>query len=247
MRLVKYLARAGVASRRKSEEIIAGGRVRVNGTVTTLPQADVTAADLIEVDGVRIKEAERKYYLLLDKPPGFLSTVTDTHARGTVMDLVGDIPARLYPVGRLDADTLGVLLLTNDGELAYRLTHPRYKIEKTYRAWVKEIPSAAALVKMARGLELDGRITAPAVIRLVKTDGSKRAMLEITITEGRKRQVKQMCAALGHPVLKLRRVSFAFLTARGLRSGECRYLTRDEVRRLYRLVGLAGPVKCQAP
>lgn len=240
MRLAKYLARAGVASRRRAEQIIRDGRVHVNGVTTTLPQAGVTGEDTVMLDGVVVKPAERKYYLLLDKPAGYLSTVTDTHGRATVLDLVREVPARVYPVGRLDADTSGVLLLTNDGELAHRLTHPRYGVEKVYRAWVRGVPSKKSIERLARGVEVDGKITAPAAARLVKTTSGRRALIEITLTEGRKRQVKKMCKVLGHPVTRLRRVRFAFLTAAGMESGQFRHLRSEEVGRLCSLVGLAG-------
>ncbi|MEW5784871.1 MAG: pseudouridine synthase [Bacillota bacterium] len=238
MRLAKYLAGAGVASRRKAEQIIQEGRVWVNGTVTILPQTLVTGSDDIRVDGSPVKKPSRYYYLLLDKPPGYLSTVSDTHDRPTVLDLVREIPERVYPVGRLDADTTGLLLLTNDGELAFRLAHPRYEVEKTYRAWVKGTPAAAALAQLAGGVSINGEKTLPAKVKLVRKAGVQRSLLEITLTEGKKRQVKLMCSAVGHDVLKLRRVRYAFLTALRLQSGEYRHLKRDEVKRLYRLVGL---------
>ncbi len=237
VRLAKYLAAAGVASRRKAEQIIFDGRVTVNGKRVLIPQTDVTDADEVFVDKVRIKGAGKLFYLLLDKPRGILTTVTDTHDRPTVLDLVKDIPARVFPVGRLDADTSGVLLLTNDGELAYRLTHPRFHVEKEYKAWVKGFPSKAVLEQLAGGVELEGKKTAPARVKAVRR-GDNRTLLEIILTEGRKRQVKLMCAAVGHPVIKLRRIRFAFLTARGMQTGEYRHLHRTEVKRLYRMAGI---------
>ncbi|MDI9457161.1 MAG: pseudouridine synthase [Bacillota bacterium] len=240
MRLAKYLAAAGVASRRKSEQIIAMGRVEVNGAVITVPQHRVETGDLVTVDGREVR-LEQKCYLLLDKPAGFLSTVSDPHGRPTVLDLVGRSPTRLYPVGRLDLDTTGLLLLTNDGELAYRLTHPRFGVKKRYQAWVKGIPAPAVLHRMARGVLLEEGMTAPAKVRLLR-QGRGRALLEIVLIEGRKRQVKRICAACGHPVERLRRSGFAFLTAEGLESGAFRPLSGAEVRRLYRLVGL--PLAC---
>lgn len=237
MRLAKYLAAAGVASRRKAEQIIQEGRVTVNGERVLLPQTDVTDVDQILLDKVRIKGAGKLFYLLLDKPRGILTTVTDTHDRPTVLDLVKDIPARVYPVGRLDADTSGVLLLTNDGELAYRLTHPRFHVEREYRAWVKGFPSKAVLEQLAGGVELEGRKTAPAQVKAIRK-GDVRTLLEIILTEGRKRQVKLICAAVGHPVIKLRRTRFAFLTARGMQTGEYRHLHRTEVKKLYRMTGI---------
>lgn len=237
MRLAKYLAAAGVASRRKSEQIIASGRVEVNGAAVTVPQHQVGPDDLVTVDGRKVRPVKQKCYLLLDKPAGFLSTVSDPHGRRTVLDLIGRSPARLYPVGRLDLDTTGLLLLTNDGELAYRLTHPRFEVKKRYRVWVKGIPAPAVLDRMARGVPLEEGLTAPAKVRLLRRRRG-RALLEIVLIEGRKRQVKRMCAACGHPVERLRRTGFAFLTAEGLESGAFRRLSGSEVRRLYRLVGL---------
>lgn len=245
MRLSRYLALAGVASRRKAEQIIASGRVAVNGTVVTLPQYRVEAGDRVTVDGRAVEPAGEKYYLLLDKPAGYLSTVSDPRGRRTVLDLIGRLPARLYPVGRLDLDTTGVLLLTNDGELAYRLTHPRFEVKKRYRARVKGVPDAATLARMARGMELEEGHTAPAEVRLIRRLPGG-ALLEIVLIEGRKRQVKRMCAAAGHPVMELRRTGFAFLTAVGLKEGQYRRLTGNEVRRLYRLVGLPPPRRLQA-
>lgn len=240
MRLAKFLAAAGVASRRKAEQIIASGRVEVNGNVVTVPQHQVGPEDLISVDGREVEPDVEKYYLLLDKPAGYLSTVSDPHGRRTVLDLIGKFPARLYPVGRLDLDTTGVLLLTNDGKLAYRLTHPRFGVEKRYRVRVQGVPAAGTLARMTRGMVLEEGLTAPAEVRLLRRLPGA-ALLEIILIEGRKRQVKRMCAAAGHPVVELRRTGFGFLTAAGLKSGGYRRLSAAEVQRLYRLVGLPLP------
>jgi len=237
VRLAKYLAAAGVASRRKAEQIIQEGRVAVNGEIALLPQTEVTGAEEITVDKILIKGARQFYYLLLDKPRGVVTTAEDTHGRLTVLDLVRDIPARLFPVGRLDADTSGVLILTNDGDLAYRLTHPRFHVEKEYRVWVKGCPTKNELNKIADGIEIEGRKTAPAQVRAIQKK-DKGALLELILTEGRKRQVKLMCAAIGCPVLSLRRTRFAFLTACGLQTGEYRHLRRTEVSKLYHLTGI---------
>lgn len=240
MRLSRYLSLAGVASRRKAEAIIAAGRVKVNGSVVTLPQHRVGPEDDVAVDGCKVAPVAEKLYLLLDKPAGYLSTVSDSRGRPTVMDLLGAIPARLYPAGRLDLDTTGLLLLTNDGELAYRLTHPRFGVEKRYRVRVKGVPAAETLAGMARGMVLEDGITSPAKVRLLRRLPGG-ALLEIALIEGRKRQLKRMCAAAGHPVVELRRTGFAFLSAAGLERGTYRPLSGAEVRRLYRLVGLACP------
>ncbi len=239
MRLAKYLARAGVASRRRSEDIIRQGRVQINGQVTKQPQENVTDHDHITVDGKALKGFENKLYVLLNKPAGFISTVHDTHQRPTVMSLLGDLKARLYPVGRLDADSSGVLLMTNDGELAYRLTHPCYQVKKVYHAWVKGLPTKEALALFSKGLVIDGHKSAPAGIKLLKTAYNKRAaLLEITLTEGKKRQVKNMCSAINHPVTELHRVNFGGLKAGNLEKGSYRFLTESEINKLYRMVGL---------
>ncbi len=238
MRLTKFMARAGIASRRKAEQLIADNRVKINGFTVTQPFTRVHPGDEVTVDGVRVYKPEAKIYLLLDKPAGYLSTVTDPHGRKTVMDLLPALEARLYPVGRLDADSEGLLLMTNDGELAYRLTHPRFKVPKTYRALVKGVPTWEGIKQLSCGINLDGAITAPAKVKLMKREGTLRSWLRITIYEGRKRQVKNMCAAIGNPVIKLRRTSFALLTARGLKTGHYRRLTGAEIDQLYRLVGL---------
>ncbi len=239
MRITKYLARAGVASRRKAEKLIEENRVKINGVNVTEPFTRVNPGDEIRVDGVRISKAERKLYFLLDKPAGYLSTRTDPHGRKTVMDLLPAREARLYPVGRLDGDSEGLLLITNDGELTYRLTHPKFLVPKTYRVLVEGVPTWEQLQRLRQGIELEGVRTAPAQVRVKKREGAGRCWLEIKIHEGRKRQIRNMCAAIGHPVIKLRRTQFAHLEGRGLKPGQNRQLTGEEVAQLYRLVGLA--------
>ncbi len=239
MRLAKLLAQAGIASRRAAEGIIAEGRVRVNGLVELKPQTTVTEEDIVTVNGERIKLQDVKLYILLNKPPGYLTTVRDPHNRPTVMWLLKDQQKRLFPVGRLDADSSGVLLLTNDGKLAYRLTHPRYCISKIYRAGIKGIPGKKALERLLKGVEVDGTVCVPAAVKVIKTDQNKmRSQLLITLTEGRKRQVKKMLAAINHPVYDLERISFAGITAASLPKGTFRPLSEEEVERLYRLVRL---------
>jgi len=241
MRLAKYLASAGVASRRRAETMICEGRVAVNGIIAEKPEVRVNEGDSVTVDGSMIEGPEKKVYLLLNKPQGYISTAYDTHDRQIVTELVADTEARLYPVGRLDADTSGVLLMTNDGELAHRLMHPRFEVEKVYKAWVEGMPQKEAIEKMRCGLIIEGDKTAPARIKLLKRDpANNTALLEITIIEGRKRQVKKMCAAIGHPVRTLRRDSFAGLKTGRLKKGAYRHLDKREVNALYRLVGLQG-------
>jgi 23S rRNA pseudouridine2605 synthase len=227
MRLAKHLAHAGVASRRAAEAMIADGRITVDGAVVTDPARDVTGAEAIAVDGERLGAPPRHVVYAVHKPAGVVSTAHDTHGRPTVVDLVpGGV--RLYPVGRLDADTTGLILLTNDGELANHLTHPRYEVPKTYRAKVAHPPvEERALRALRAGIDLDDGRTAPAQVRAVRPD-----VLELTIHEGRKRQVRRMCDAVGHPVLALRRVRFGPMALGDLAVGAHRKLTAAEVERL---------------
>ena len=230
MRLNAYLARAGVASRRGADELIKAGRVTVNGAAGEL-NSFVGQADDVRLDG-RPVGAQRLRHVLLNKPRGTITTARDPEGRPTVVDLVGgDI--RVVPVGRLDRDTTGVLLLTNDGPLAHRLAHPRYGVEKTYVAEVEGEPGDAVIGALAEGVELDDGPTAPARVQLL---GPSR--LELVLHEGRNRQVRRMLEAVGHPVVKLRRARYAGLGPGRLRPGEWRDLTPGEVARLRRLVGL---------
>lgn len=224
MRLNAYLARAGVASRRKADELIKAGRVRVNGEPGEL-NTFVGPRDLVELDGQPL-ERQQLAYVLLHKPAGVVTTASDPHGRPTVVDLV-EHESRVVPVGRLDADTTGALLLTNDGELAHRLAHPRYEVEKVYEAEVEGRPSDGALRRLEGGVELDDGRTAPARARLL---GPNR--VELAIHEGRKHQVKRMLAAVGNPVTRLHRSRYAGLTLEGLGPGESRELTGAEVTRL---------------
>jgi 23S rRNA pseudouridine2605 synthase len=232
MRLAKLLAHAGVASRRGAEELVRAGRVSVGGETVTDPARDVSEADDVAVDRRPVAREATVVYAL-HKPAGVLSTAADTHGRPTVISLVDD-PRRLYPVGRLDADTTGLILLTNDGELAHRLTHPRYEVEKTYRARVWGGPVGDdALRRLREGVELDDGRTAPARVRPLRPDG-----LELVLREGRKRQVKRMCEEVGHRVRRLERVGFGPLTLRGLPVGAVRRLAPAEVAALRRAAGL---------
>ena len=235
MRLAKFLAGAGVASRRASEEIVRAGRVSVDGEVITDPARDVTDDDTVTVDGRRVGErATELVVYAVNKPAGVVSTARDTHGRPTVVSLI-QTPLRLYPVGRLDADTTGLILLTNDGELAHRLTHPSFEVDKTYRAVVAAAPVPERdLDKLRKGVELEDGMTAPARVSRVKPD-----TLEITIHEGRKRQVKRMCDHIGHPVLKLQRIRFGPLQLGDLAVGAHRRLTANEVS-LLRSAGRSG-------
>jgi 23S rRNA pseudouridine2605 synthase len=234
VRLNAYLARAGIASRRGAEDLIRAGRVRVNGQVAGLATF-VAKRDRVEVDG-RPVELEPLGYVVLHKPAGVVTTVRDPQGRPTVVGLVGH-ERRLVPVGRLDADTTGVLLLTNDGALAHRLMHPRYEMEKVYEAEVEGEPSDETLSRLAEGVELEDGQTAPARVRRLG-----RGRIELTLHEGRKHQVKRMCEAVGHPVRRLHRSSYAGLMAAGLAPGEWRELTAAEVERL-RALAQAGQAR----
>jgi pseudouridine synthase len=230
-RLNKALAEAGVASRRRAEDLIRAGRVKVNGKVVLNPAHKVQDGDELEVDGQRVQRTRRRVALLLYKPPGYVSTVRDPWGRPTVLDLVGPSPYRLFPVGRLDLDSEGLLILTNDGELTQLLTHPRYGIEKTYEVLVRGRPSTEAIKRLEQGIRLEEGLTAPAKVRILRRQGLN-TLLEITIHEGRKRQIKRMCQAVGHPVLFLKRTRIAFLTLAGLSPGKYRTLTQEEIGRL---------------
>ncbi len=239
-RLQKYMARSGVASRRESEMMIAVGRVKINGEIITIPGFKIDpASDRIEVDGRLIQPAEELVYILLHKPAGYVTTVSDPQGRRKVTDLLKSTEARVYPVGRLDYTTEGLLLLTNDGSLAFRLTHPRYGVQKIYQVWVKGRPNALALRRLQEGVPLEDGMTAPARVS-VKERRPEETLLEITIHEGRNRQVRRMCAKIGHPVRKLTRVAFGFLTLQGLQPGRWRYLIPGEVKRLYQTCKLDG-------
>jgi 23S rRNA pseudouridine2605 synthase len=233
-RVQKILARAGVASRRASEELIARGRVRVNGVVAQLGDRADPEHDRIEVDGAPVGVRPGLVHYLLNKPPGVVTTASDPQGRPTVVELVPAEP-RVFPVGRLDADTEGLLLLTNDGELAQRLTHPSFGVDKEYLAHVEGSPSRGAIRRLRAGIELEDGLTAPAKVSLV---GDR--LLRITIHEGRKRQVRRMCEAVGHPVRRLVRVRIGPLSDRRLAPGEWRELARHEVRALERASAGAG-------
>jgi 23S rRNA pseudouridine2605 synthase len=227
MRLNAYLARTGVASRRGADELIKRGRVRVNGVTGEL-NTFVKEGDVVDLDG-RLLLPQRIAYVLLHKPAGVVTTASDPHGRPTVVDLV-EHESRVVPVGRLDADTTGALLLTNDGELAHRLAHPRYEVEKVYEAEVEGEPSDDALAQLEHGIELEDGRTAPARARRL---GPSR--VELSIHEGRKHQVKRMLEAVGHPVTRLHRSRYAGLTSEGLEPGQWRELTADEVESLRKL------------
>lgn len=231
MRLQKYLAEAGVASRRKSEELIVQGRVEVNGTKITELGTRVVPGDIVKVDGKAVRREEKQVYIMLNKPAGFVTTSKDQFSRKTVLDLIQGVEERIYPVGRLDYETSGLLLLTNDGELAFKLTHPGHQIEKVYHARISGFLDEKEIKSLEKGIKIEDYVTAPAKARLVEklTDGS---VWEITIHEGRNRQVRKMFEALGRTVLKLRRVATGPLKLEGLEEGKWRFLHDKEVKAL---------------
>ncbi|MGG0642712.1 pseudouridine synthase [Sporosarcina gallistercoris] len=231
-RLQKVLARAGVASRRKAEGLILEGKVKVNGSVVTELGTKVSNADRVEVEGIQVVKENFVYYLLY-KPRGYISTVHDEKGRKTVLDLLPGVEERIFPVGRLDYDTSGVIIMTNDGDFSYTMTHPKFGIKKQYIAKVKGIPTREALKKLEHGIVLEDGLTAPAHVKMRTMDKkAQTALIEITISEGKNRQVRRMFDAIGCPVVKLRRESFAHLTTVGLNAGEARELTTHEVKQL---------------
>lgn len=234
------MARCGVASRRACETLIEQGRVKVNGQVVRRPGTKIMPSrDRVEVDGRVLSPPDRFVYVALHKPRGFVTTVRDPQGRPTVMDLVTDVPTRLYPVGRLDADTEGLLILTNDGRLAHRLMHPRYRVGKRYRVTVEGAVGDDALNQLAQGVMLEDGMTAPARVRVVSR-GPRRSVLELTLVEGRKRQVRRMCRHVGHPVVRLVRVAVGPVALGSLPVGDYRRLTATEVQRLLRAADISG-------
>ncbi len=231
-RLQKAIAARGIASRRKAEEYIRSGRVRVNGKPVTEQGVKVSAKDKIEIDGITIGQAESFVYILLYKPIKVMTTASDPQGRKTVYDLLSGVETRVFSIGRLDYDTSGLLLLTNDGELAHRLMHPGFGIEKTYEALVSADVAKESVQQLRRGILLEGKKTAPAKVRILGRDATT-TKLEIAIHEGRNRQVRKMLDFIGHPCLKLTRIRYGNLNLKGLRPGEWRYLTSSEVEKLH--------------
>ena len=229
MRLQKFLSQAGIASRRASEALILEGRVKVNGiTVKELGTKVNPESDIIEIDG-KVCNIDKEYvYILLNKPKGILTSVKDPFGRPTVIDLLKGIKTKVFPVGRLDKDTQGLLLLTNDGELTYKITHPKHKVEKTYIAHVEGVVCPKDIEALKNGIMLEDGLTSPAKVKIIKKlDNS--TVLELKIHEGRKRQVRRMCDAIGHPVINLKRTQIGNLSLNGLKVGQWRYLNQDEI------------------
>jgi len=229
MRLEKFLSEAGVASRRHAKQIISEGRVTVNEQQVFIPGTRVDPdADVIKLDGKSISLVMKKVYIALNKPAGYLSTAIDDRNRPTVLHLLRNLPVRVYPVGRLDLDTEGLLLLTNDGEFAHKITHPRYRVDKVYIAWVQGHPDEVALEKLRRGVRIEDGITAPAKVIVTEQTGTQTC-LKITIHEGKKRQIKRMCRAVGHEVQNLRRIQVGPIKLGNLRVGKYRHLSSKEI------------------
>lgn len=232
MRLQKYLAEAGVASRRKSEEYITQGRVAVNGKTTMKLGIKVDPdQDEISFDGKVLSSKEKKIYIMLNKPKGFVTTVKDQFQRPTVMDLIRDISERVYPVGRLDYNTSGLLLLTNDGDFSYKITHPKHKLDKTYIVLTKEKPNSNGIQSLRRGIKIDEYRTSPAKVSILESN-QRGTITRITIHEGRNRQVRKMFSKIGCPVLELNRVSIGTLQLEDLPEGKYRRLTKQEMQNI---------------
>lgn len=235
VRLQKFLAQSGVASRRKSEELIAQGKVKVNGKKVTEMGVKVTKKDVIEVDGVPLTKEDNVYFLLY-KPRGIISAVSDDKGREVVTDLLPGVRERIFPVGRLDYDTSGLLLLTNDGEFTNKLTHPSNEVEKVYVAKVRGLPTPRELEKLEKGVFIDGRRTAPAKVLIISRDKkTETSIVELVIHEGRNHQVKKMLESVGFPVMKLKRERYGDLDLSGLRPGQYRNLTPQEIKDLMNL------------
>ncbi|NTU42017.1 MAG: rRNA pseudouridine synthase [Nitrospirales bacterium] len=241
-RLQKILAQMGIASRRKAEEIIEEGRVTVNGQVATLGMKADPEKDHVKLDGKLLTRMEAKVYLMLNKPMGVVTSLSDPEGRPTVKDYLRGVRQRVFPVGRLDYDSEGLLLITNDGDFAQAILHPARKVPKTYVVKAKGMVSDEALEKLKRGIRLEDGMTAPARVRKIR-EAENNSWVEITIHEGKKRQVRRMMEAIGHPVLRLKRVIINGLRLGDLMPGELRYLTPDEVETVRREAGPEEPRK----
>lgn len=228
MRLNKYIAAAGVCSRRKADELIANGNVRINGAVMKEMGYDVADGDTVQVNGRIISAASKKVYVAVNKPLGYITSMDDDRSRATVAELVADIPERLFPVGRLDYNTTGLLIMTNDGDLTYTLTHPKHEVWKTYIATVSGVISDNRIARLRKGVDIGGFVTSPAKVRVIK-QMSRHAVVEISIHEGKNRQVRKMFAAVGNKVQELERVSIGDIRLGRLMSGHYRKLTREEI------------------
>lgn len=231
MRINKYIAQAGIASRRKADDLIMNGNVKVNGAVMKEPGYDVADSDKVEVNGRLLENRTKLEYVLINKPTGMVTTVSDDKDRLTVMEVVKDIDARLFPVGRLDYNTSGALLMTNDGEMAYKLTHPKHEVYKTYRARVAGVLSNEKVARLRKGVDIGGFVTSRAKVNVIKGN-QHSTIVEISIHEGKNRQVRKMFAAVGNPVQELERTAIGEIRLGHLKPGHYRKLTREEIQYL---------------
>lgn len=228
MRLNKYIAQAGIASRRKADELTIAGKVKINGLVMKEPGYEVLESDIVEVNGNTIKKDVKMVYIMLNKPRGYITTADDDKDRPTVMELVTDIDDRLFTIGRLDYNTSGMLLMTNDGDLAYKLTHPKHHVYKTYRARVAGLISNERVIRLRNGIDIGGFVTSKAVVNIIK-QAERSTIVEIKIFEGKNRQVRKMFAAVGNKVLELERIAIGDLYLGHLKEGHYRKLTKQEI------------------
>ncbi len=231
MRLNKYIASSGVTSRRKADELTTNGNVKVNGITVKEMGYQVQPDDVVKVNGRIIKPYEKKVYILLNKPAGYITTVSDEQGRPTVMQLVTDIQERIFPVGRLDYETSGLLIMTNDGDFFNDLAHPANKVNKTYRVLVSGIMSTERIVKLRNGVDIGGYVTGKAWVKLIKQMKST-ALLEITVSEGKNRQIRKMCKSVGNKVIELQRIAIGEVVLGRLKEGHYRKLTQEEIRSL---------------
>lgn len=236
IRLQKYLAECGVASRRKSEELIAAGKVKVNGVTAVIGDKVNSKHDKVTVSGKKVVSVKKNVYIMLNKPRGFITTMNDEHDRKCVAELVKDINTRVYPVGRLDRESEGLLIMTNDGEFTNALTHPSKHVSKTYRVTIRPTITKEQATEFRNGIEIDGRMTAPADLRVLQAQ-ENRTVVEVTIYEGRNRQIRKMFETLGIEVARLKRTKVGNLKLGMLKQGAYRHLTEDEVSSLYELAG----------
>ena len=236
IRLQKYLAECGVASRRKSEELIAAGKVKVNGVTALIGDKVSPKHDKVTVSGKKVVSVKKNVYIMLNKPRGFITTMNDEHDRKCVAELVKDINTRVYPVGRLDRESEGLLIMTNDGEFTNALTHPSKHVSKTYRVTIRPTITKEQATEFRNGIEIDGRVTAPADLKVLEAQ-ENRTVVEVTIYEGRNRQIRKMFEALGIEVARLKRTKVGNLKLGMLKQGAYRHLTEDEVSSLYELAG----------